>query len=818
MADDTGVKDQMTGLLGSTEEEWSNYTNKLASESEPLPETTFRDVATFVGEMTPIIGDAMAAKDVYDELNKEEPNYYLAGALGGATIVGLVPGLGDAASAAIKKGAKEVFDVAKRVEVNPNAMGSMGGNISLKPKEVDLPDIELPPAENAARTQIAGTLPTYKKADTLLNDAVGEGRTLDFGAGLGLSKKELGFDTYEPFPKADFTPDFISPEDIPSNSYKKVTNLNVLNVVPREVRDGIVMDIGRILEPNGVAVITTRGRDVMAAKGTPGPEPMSIITSMDTYQKGFTQPELRSYITEVLGNGFEVANNKLGAAGVTIRKLPTETNDTGFAEGGLVKKRQQYAEGGLTMDDQMETVFKSSRAEVDPVSGNEVPLGARPEEVRDDIPANLSEGEYIVPADVLRYYGVKFFEDLRMQAKQGWQELDEGGRVGGEPSGMEMGEDELPFDISELQTIDDSQMGEQPEMNMGGYIKGYADGGVVDVDMAALQEEFPDAFTTAGKGSGQEYRTYTNAEGMTLSVRFVNGKPMSSIPAGYTASGETAAETAAPKRERKDRDTPTQQQPVERKDWATADASEFGTYLDQKDSLLGRGVRAIAGGINPLMGALISYAGNAEDKRVMEALDNRLAAITDPKDPEYKKLMDMKSRFTAANEKDTIKDKVVRGTGIYGGGKSMTDGLVDTSGDGKTNFGDTYLGDLLGFDGSMGVDAKDKDGNKIGITESVGGGRRDMTKKDTSPAPSLPASSPEAATATSGSAPKVTTTSLPASSSSTTTKSTNSLSGATSSGRSGDGSRDKKESYDDKISRGGGFMHGGYVSKKSKKK
>ena len=415
------------------------------------------------------------------------------------------------------------------------------------------------------------------------------------------------------------------------------------------------------------------------------------------------------------------------------------------------------------MDDQMEAMFKSSRAEVDPVSGNEVPLGAMPEEVRDDIPANLSEGEYIVPADVLRYYGVKFFEDLRMQAKQGWQELDQGGRVGGEPSGMEMGEDELPFDINELQTIDDSQMGEQPEMNMGGYIKGYADGGVVDVDTAALQEEFPDAFTTAGKGGvpEQEYRTFTNAQGMTLSVRFVNGKPMSSIPAGYTASGDTAAETAAPKRERKDRDTPTQQQPVERKDWATADASEFGTYLDQKDSLLGKGVKAISFGINPLMGALIGYAGKEEDKRVMEALDNRLAVITDPKDPEYKKLMDMKSRFTAANEKDTIGDKVVRGTGIFGGGKSMKDGLVDTSGDGKTNFGDTYLGDLLGFDGSMGVDAKDEDGNTIGITESVGGGRRDMTKKDTSPAPTTSTSSSNPApapTATSGSAPKVTTT------------------------------------------------------------
>ena len=460
------------------------------------------------------------------------------------------------------------------------------------------------------------------------------------------------------------------------------------------------------------------------------------------------------------------------------------------------------------MDDQMETVFKSSRGEVDPVSGNEVPLGARPEEVRDDIPANLSEGEYVVPADVLRYYGVKFFEDLRSQAKQGWQELDAGGRVGGEPSGMEMGGDELPFDISELQVIEDDSMGEQPEMNVGGYINGYADGGVVDLDMDALREEFPEAFTTQSAGSGQEYRTYTNDKGMTISVRFVDGKPMSSIPAGYTASGVAPAETVAPKRERKDRDTPTQQQSVERKDWTTADASEFGTYLDQKENLLGKGVKAIAGGINPLMGALINYAGNAEDKRVLEALDNRLAGITDPKDPEYKKLMDAKTRLTAANEKDTIKDKVVRGTGIYGGGKSMTEGLKDTSGDDKVNFGDTYLGDLLGFDGSMGVDAKDEQGNTIGLAASVGGGRRDLDKKDTSPAP-----------ATSTSPSTSTTTSLPASSSAPTSNSTNSISGATSSGRSGDGNRGiEKESVEDKISRGGGFMNGGYVSKKSKKK
>ena len=455
------------------------------------------------------------------------------------------------------------------------------------------------------------------------------------------------------------------------------------------------------------------------------------------------------------------------------------------------------------MDDQMEAVFKSSRGEVDPVSGNEVPLGARPEEVRDDIPANLSEGEYIVPADVLRYYGVKFFEDLRSQAKQGWQDLDAGGRVGGEPSGMEMGEDAFPFDISELQTIEDTQMGEQPEMNMGGYIKGYADGGVVDLDMDALLEEFPEAFTTEGAGSGQEYRTYTNDQGMTISVRFVDGKPMSNIPAGYTASGETPVESAAPKRKRKDRDTPTQSS-AERKDWSTADVSEFGTYLDQKDNLLGKGIKAIAGGINPLMGAIISYAGNEEDKRVMQALDTRLASITDPKDPEYKNLMDAKTRL----EKDSLKDKVVRGTGIYGGGKDMTDGLVDTSGDDKVNFGDTYLGDLLGFDGSMGVDATDEEGNTIGLADSVGGGRRDLSSNKNSVEPASTAPTPSTSSssdiATSASSSPVTTTPLTTTSASSSPVTTTSL--------------PKEESYEDKTNRGGGFMSGGYVSKKSKKK
>lgn len=55
----------------------------------------------------------------------------------------------------------------------------------------------------------------------------------------------------------------------------------------------------------------------------------------------------------------------------------------------------------------------------DPVSGNPVPPGSLPNEVRDDIPAMLSEGEFVLPADVVRWHGLKHIMDMRSEAKMG---------------------------------------------------------------------------------------------------------------------------------------------------------------------------------------------------------------------------------------------------------------------------------------------------------------------------------------------------------------------------------------------------------------
>ena len=63
--------------------------------------------------------------------------------------------------------------------------------------------------------------------------------------------------------------------------------------------------------------------------------------------------------------------------------------------GSLHEQMELFAVGGL----------RDQGGTVDPVSGNKVPIGSTQEEVRDDIPAQLSHGEFVFPADVTRYYG-----------------------------------------------------------------------------------------------------------------------------------------------------------------------------------------------------------------------------------------------------------------------------------------------------------------------------------------------------------------------------------------------------------------------------
>jgi len=131
-----------------------------------------------------------------------------------------------------------------------------------------------------------------------------------------------------------------------------------------------------------------------------------------------------------------------------------------------------FSEGGMAIEEQMAMNFgdvPDNTVGVDPVSGNEIPLGSTAENVRDDIPAQLSEGEIVVPADVVRFHGVKLFEDLRAAAKMGYAQMNEDGRIGGEPIPMNGDDEGLGLELTDLEVI---EIKDEPQtMSEGGIPK-----------------------------------------------------------------------------------------------------------------------------------------------------------------------------------------------------------------------------------------------------------------------------------------------------------------------------------------------------------
>ena len=99
---------------------------------------------------------------------------------------------------------------------------------------------------------------------------------------------------------------------------------------------------------------------------------------------------------------------------------------------------------------------------VDEASGNEVPNGALKEEVRDDQPAMLSPGEFVIPAYAVRYIGVERLVSLLREAKQGMEQLDDIGLTG-EPNADDAGLETavLPSDMQEE--------GGMPKLAVGGF-------------------------------------------------------------------------------------------------------------------------------------------------------------------------------------------------------------------------------------------------------------------------------------------------------------------------------------------------------------
>jgi hypothetical protein len=303
-------------------------------------------------------------------------------------------------------------------------------------------------------------------------------------------------------------------------------------------------DLQRILKkefPDGKIPVT---RILNYASRPDGKKPKKVKSVLDIEDIAFAGNEAeRELIANLNGDltSFSIDNvkNQMNRGGVpTMQKKNIES-------------QQLELFGGM----------KDQGGTKDPVSGNDVPVGSTKKEVRDDIPAQLSEGEFVLPADVVRYHGLEKIMGLRDQAKQGLNKMEAMGQMGNSDEATLP--DDTPFmaqagGVAGVNVQDPTQLqkqksvfqtrnpyGQQPQMPPP-FMPIIEPPKPPKVEApATAPRTFKDTMggTEFGELPTSEQRQYKNtATGETKSFTFVNGKPVYPIPAGFVPIEEAGVE------------------------------------------------------------------------------------------------------------------------------------------------------------------------------------------------------------------------------------------------------------------------------------
>ena len=233
----------------------------------------------------------------------------------------------------------------------------------------------------------------------------------------------------------------------------------------------------------------------------------------------------------------------------------------------------RFNTGGTTMQNQMSMFEDGGMMDQggtqDPVSGNAVPVGSLQEEVRDDVDAKLSPGEYVVPADVVRYFGLDFFMQLRDKAKTGLARMESIGQMGNSesttnPTDTLFSQDEdtdVPFSKDDLEIYkEDNDEDEKLSAQVGAYVPtkqapqtntldsylarvgdkpAMYDGGLVDTSLRNRGISYP-------TGSVKRFVDTTDAKRSDLFITVdANNNPTTQVPSGYAPADSFPSSSSA---------------------------------------------------------------------------------------------------------------------------------------------------------------------------------------------------------------------------------------------------------------------------------
>ena len=419
-------------------------------------------------------------------------------------------------------------------------------------------------------------------------------------------------------------------------------------------------------------------------------------------------------------NGYQYDNDTLSMMLDAEVIAPTSTHESeSDAVKAAVERSKSIAakfnKGGTPMQRQMEFFedggLKDEGGMVDKESGNKVPLGGTRKGVRDDIPANISEGEFIFPEDVTRYIGLDKLMQMRQKAKLGLKKMEAMGQMGnGDEATVE---DDLPFDALDLIVLGEND--EPMEFANGGFVpsRNYAVGGTstsntsVTRTLGAPPNDVMDrprlptvtppntisptrsltpnieraprrnvTFKEIMSDALMIYVEYRNEAGDKMVIGHINGVPLTPIPVGYTLyegdesidTGNTEIDTvveegtkkAAADRAAKD-DPKFTVANAEAVNWEELTTKEL---IAKAEALTGFG-RTIASGALSFMGpvgVIGSFLMRHQDKSVAAVISARLAS-GGISTTEISRLKDVQDILLSSSKKGGILSKVISGVG-----------------------------------------------------------------------------------------------------------------------------------------------------------
>ena len=319
----------------------------------------------------------------------------------------------------------------------------------------------------------------------------------------------------------------------------------------------------------------------------------------------------------------------------------------------MEKQMELFARGGL----------KDEGGMIDEESGNRVPIGGTREGVRDDIEANVSEGEFILSEDVTRYHGLEKLMNLRQEAKMGLKRMEAMGQMGNSDEATMP--DDLPFGMDDLIIVASGEPdddGGELNMAVGGLTTGttnvvrtgqepvYTGGQPVAPTTTATRRLTPEItrpvrttvdFKKLMGEASIEYKEYRNAAGNNIMIPFIGGVATFPIPDGYflytgegsvgtgtTPTDDIVADTNAATQEIRSRgsddrtEVDVRPKPV---DYDNISNEELLKLAQDQTGTKGTLVKVAMGFMGPL-GIFGMMAMSHQSKKIQDTINKRIAS------------------------------------------------------------------------------------------------------------------------------------------------------------------------------------------------